>query len=602
MINIVPDRIKYADYDYINRNSIDKKIKAGQKLNIVDWTNSTPIQKDTKAADYYGFSEDYFNKLIFNHQYTEAANYANKFVFHDPEVQKQHENDIYNLLREGRKTEKLFSTLSKDQIDAIKFYDNYSIFDGIDVLKGNKYVKKFNEIKASLGNVYERTGLFTKKIVDTATDIELIFPEGRIEEFLESNNLDEEDLNSNNINIVRESNGNSTIKFSKTNPLSNKILASKLYTYKGDLLVPSNDIGIRYFNKDGKIINRGYVNRDVDDLRMLVNEAKEVKDKVFSSDINVETVFPSTVGPALDTDLEELNSLHRNELISDSEYKQAIKQHGNLLEQAINTLGTSNFEFYSNAYNGKNTDFTLVKMSDKQRAELLNSLSAVKNSDNIYINSMISNGEIGTLITIKADEADEIQDNENINAVKRRRRMIFIPGLFADIAQEKINSNTSFRAEQELNDMKMYSYNYKTYDGFDIRIDDYGTCFIKTPNSDKYSPRPREEASKLINKDMSIKEGKELKYKYMNSQGKIFDRDRYEREAKLYAIKKANTLFPDIPFEADATIDDVFAKKGIGPVIASEYSRNMQYELEKKYNTVFEIYNELVKEIQAQFD
>ena len=73
----------------------------------------------------------------------------------------------------------------------------------------------------------------------------------------------------------------------------------------------------------------------------------------------------------LDTDLEELNMLHRNKLIDDLEYKQAIKQHGNLLEQAINTLGTSNFEFYSNAYNGKNTDFTLVKMSDKQRAELI---------------------------------------------------------------------------------------------------------------------------------------------------------------------------------------------------------------------------------------
>lgn len=603
MNKILPDRIKYTDYDYVNRSRIDEKIKANKKLNILDWTNSVPVQPNPERMKAYAFSEEYFTKLIHLHMYNEAADYAENFQFHDPKKQKEHENDIYNLRREGRRTESIFSKLDKDQKDAIMFYDNYSIFGGLDNIQNNKYTKEFNEIKSKLGNVYETNfwGIRTDKIKAEATDIELEFSKNNLDKFFNDSGLSEDDLTLADIKINKKSNGNSTIKFSKTNPLSNKILSSKLYKHKGDLYMSNDDIGIKYFDKDGNILSSGRVDRLVDDLREVVEKAKKEKDKIYNDVVSDKRNFTSTVGPALDENAEYINELRRSGQLTDTEYRQAIKANNNLLEQAINTLGTSHFEFYSNAYNDKNTDFTLVKMSDTQRAELLNSLSAAE-STNIYLNSMISNGKIGTLITIKAkeDKKNISDDTDDINSVKRRRRMIFIPGLFAELAQEKINRNTSFRAEQEINDMQLYRYSYKTKDGKEIRVGEDGTCYLRNSSKNQYYAVPRKEISRLIDKDMAVVDAKNIKYQFMNSDGKIFDKEGYEKAIKKYSIELANSLFPDILFEPNETIDDVFAKKGIGPVMAEEYANKTQYDLKQKYDTVFEIYNELIKEVQAQ--
>ena len=74
----------------------------------------TAFIKDKEDATLR-FNNDTFQTYIDNHQYLDAADYANRFVFKDPTKQKAHENDIENLRREGRKLQAIYSRITNDE-------------------------------------------------------------------------------------------------------------------------------------------------------------------------------------------------------------------------------------------------------------------------------------------------------------------------------------------------------------------------------------------------------------------------------------------------------------------------------------------------------
>lgn len=589
------------------------------KIAFINYSYYNPNDKsdipEGNAINKYKFDNRKFNQLIANRQYQDAADYASLFHFDDPATQRAHENDILNLRREGRKIAAVYGRIDDvDKLNKISFLDHVFVDGGLEQILDNPYAKRFSEFKQHLGSTHKKGVVgYSNEIDEEATAISFTFaPEKQtlfgidwlakdntkrsVESFYANSGLNEAQLKSAGVEVIHKD-GFTTIKFDKSNALANKIIYNALPgTSKGDSGGGSDyNIILKGYNSDGKEIGdiSSWRSQSWNEMRNIISDAEDAKTEAFSALDMAEKDYSSTVGPALDDNLEILNQMLASGQITQQEYNQQRKTVGSILDQAIRSLGSGNYEMFSNAYNKKATDETLISLDSKQRSEIIQSISAA-NPKNLHFNAMVSNGQIGTLVTIDADEVDnkDITDNDDRNKVKRRTRKVFIPGFMSEIAQEKINRNTSTRAIQEINSMQDYGYAFKTTDGQEIYSSMDGKFYIDGQEISK------DEATKAINKTMIIEDAAaNLKYQFTNNSGQLYDVEGYEQMARKIAVKAANELNPNISFGDDVTVEDIFNKKGAGPTVSDEYYYTMQYELYNKYQDVFDIYDRIMAAI-----
>ena len=567
------------------------------------------------AINSYKFDNNKFQQLIANRQYQDAADYAAMYHFDDPATQRAHENDIINLRREGRKIAAIYGKINNaNTLEQVEFMDHVFVDGGLEQILNNSYAQQFADAKRQIGSSYKKAIVgYTNDIEREAVALSFTFaPEKQtflgidwlakdnttrsIEAFYRNSGLNEAQLKSAGVEVIHKD-GYTTIKFDKSNGLANQIIYNAIpYRLRGgDLVRSGSDYNITMTGYDayGNAIESRWSDRGWVKMQNLISDAEKAKLNAFASIDMAEKNYPSTVGPALDDNLEALNQLLSTNQITQQQYNQQMKQVGSILDQAVRTLGSGNYEMFSNAYNDNTTDETMISLDNKQRSEIIQSITAA-NPKNLHFNAMISNGQVGTLITIDADEVEneDISDNDNINKVKRRRRQVFIPGFMSEIAQQKINQNTSSRAIQEINSMQDYGYSFKTSDDKEIYSSMDGRFYISGQEI------PKEEATKAINKTLIIEDATaNLKYQFTNNSGKLYDIEGYKKMAKAIAVRAANELHPEISFEDNVTIDDIFAKKGAGAVVSDDYSGQMQYQLYNKYNDVFDIYDKLMAAI-----
>ena len=589
-------KVSFGNYSYYNPND-NSAVPTGNAINK------------------YKFDNRKFNQLIANRQYQDAADYASQFHFNDPATQRAHENDILNLRREGRKIAAVYGRIDDvDKLNKISFLDHVFVDGGLEQISDNPYAKRFAEFKQHLGSTHKKGVVgYTNDIEQEATAISFTFaPEKQtlfgidwlskdntkrsVESFYANSGLNEAQLKSAGVEVIHKD-GFTTIKFDKSNALANKIIYNALPgTRKGDLGGGSDyNIILKGYNSNGKEIGdiSLWRSKSWDEMRNMISDAENVKTNAFQALDMAKKDYSSTVGPYLDDNLEALNQMAASGQISEQDYNLQRKTVGSVIDQAIRTLGSANYEMFSNAYNKEATDETLISLSSEQRSEIIQSISAA-NPKKLHFNAMVSNGQIGTLVTIDADEVadQDITDNDDRNKVKRRTRKIFIPGFMSEIAQEKINRNTSTRAIQEINSMQDYGYGFVTTNGKKIYSSTDGKFYIDGQEISK------DEATKAINKTMIIEDAAtNLKYQFTNNTGELFDIEGYEEMARKIAVKAANELNPDISFGDNVTVEDIFDKKGAGPTVSNEYASTMQYELYSKYQDVFYIYDRLMAAI-----
>lgn len=589
------------------------------KISFGNYSYYDPTKKSSipqgNEVNKYKFDNNRFQKLISNRQYQDAADYASKYHFDDPATQRAHENDILNLRREGRKLSAVYGRIDNvDKLNKISFLDNVFVDGGLEQISDNPYAERFASFKEHLGSTHKK-GLigYTDEIDKEATAISFTFApekqklfgidwlakdntERSVEAFYANSGLNEAALKSAGVEITHKD-GFTTIKFDKSNPLANKIIYNAIPPVRGGDIGSSSDynIELKGYTADGKEIKDISLLRSKswDEMRNMIADAEDVKTDAFSALDMTEKDYSSTVGASLDDNLEQLNQLLATGQITQQEYNQQRKIVGSILDQAIRSLGSGNYEMFSNAYNDEVTDETLVSLSNEQRSEMIQSITAA-NPKSLHFNAMISNGQIGTLVTIDADEVDNknINDDDTRNQVKRRRRQIFIPGFMSELAQEKINRNTSSRAIQEINSMQDYGYGFKTTDGQEIYSSMDGRFWSNGQEISKY------DAIKAINKTMIVEDATaNLKYQFTNKEGTMYDTDGYENMARAISIKAANELHPEISFGDKVTVQDIFDKKGAGATVADKYASTMQYQLYDKYQDVFDIYDKIMAAI-----
>lgn len=582
-----------------------------------DGKPSDVIYPGIKGAGMLGhlaFDENKFNQLISNRQYNDAADYAAQFHFNDPETQKAHENDIINLRRNGRVLGAIYGRV-QDPTDLAKitFADNVFVDGGLERSGNNDLNTAFENIKSKIGSTVDENG----NVVNEATTLEITFEpkinkllgidrlmpdnDNNIENFYKNSGLNVNTLRDNGVQVINKD-GRTILRFDKSNSLANKILyyTPQVLNGMGHPNSPYADLNrkvlatkptrVQGFNSKGEYVN---TTDDLREYKRFIKDAITTKEKYFEDFDLTYKDYSSSIGPMISDELSSLKAMLNSGQIDDTQYNRQAKAIAPHIFSAINTLGSGNYEMYTNYLNEEPTDETLVPVENKDRANLANLISSYAPKD-IDVSAMVSNGKIGTLITLEGT-GNETESDKNDG----RRIQIFVPGLLQEEAQAKINSNTSTRAVQELNSMIDWGYSYKLRDGSEIGINNKGQFTKDKEVIDKQS------AIQEINKDMIMEESlANLKFQYMNPDGNITDNLKYEEMAKLLAMNTVSDVYGDIKLNIDYNNSKVALSDKFGNIYNPDdiFNRKInenetQYEVYDRLNEIYAIYNELMNEL-----
>ena len=611
-------KIGFGNYTYFDPNADDKKI----------YKTATYAQKQQ-----YAFNQDKFNQFIANRQYNDAADYAAMFHFSDPKTQKEHENDIINLRRNGRILGAIYSRIDDpNALAQIEFYDKVFVDGGLEQLTGNAYADQFAEYKKRLGSSIKYNTIGKDVVTKEATRLSITFqPEKRtflgidwlakdnknnIDNFYEQSGLTEQQLKTAGVTVSHKD-GKTTLDFDKSNSLANQIIFNlpidKHYLGDSPMTSSGDNVAIVGYNAKGEVTGYGRTHSAIKDL---ITSAKSAKESYFKKTDLAEKDYSSTIGPAIDDNLEALKAAYAAGEIDDTTFNRQFKILGSNITAAIQSLGSGNYEMYTNSYNEELTDETLISADNEQRAHLVNLISSTNPKD-LQLLSMCSNGKIGTLVVINAGGLTSKQKEDLEGTAKpedqynTRRIQIFIPGFMQEQAQAKINGNTSSRSVQEVNSMLDWNYTYKCGNGIEIMPDGKGG-FVKNNK-----PIDKNEAIKEINKDMIIQDAvSNLKFNYLSWNGNLIsDKDNsllgaeeYEKMARLISVRAGNELNPGVPLAktngSDYTVDELFNMKGLS---TSQYiyneengeiSQSLPYQVSLKIEDIYSIYDAIMKELQ----
>lgn len=582
----------------------------------VDNINITNVNAEHPSSfiQPYVFDENKFNQLISNRQYNDAADYASLFHFNDPETQKAHENDIINLRRNGRVLGAIYGRV-KDPTDLAKitFADNVFVDGGLERSGNNDLNTAFENIKSKIGSTVDENG----NVVNEATTLEITFEpkinklfgidwlmpdnDNNIETFYKNSGLNINTLRDNGVQVINKD-GRTILRFDKSNSLANKILyytpqvlngighPNSPYANLNRKVLATKPTRVQGFNSKGEYVNT------TDDLReynRFIKDAITTKEKYFEDFDLTYKDYSSSIGPMISDELSSLKAMLNSGQIDDTQYNRQAKAIAPHIFSAINTLGSSNYEMYTNYLNEEPTDETLVPVENKDRANLANLITSYAPKD-IDVSAMVSNGKIGTLITLEGT-GNETESDKNDG----RRIQIFVPGLLQEEAQAKINRNTSTRSVQELNSMIDWGYSYKLRNGSEIGVNNKGQFTKDNEVIDKQS------AIQEINKDMIMEESlANLKFQYMNSDGNITDNLKYEEMAKLLAMNTVSDVYGDIRLNIDYNNSKVALSDKFGNIYNPDdiFNRKInenetQYEVYDRLNEIYSIYNELMNEL-----
>lgn len=573
------------------------------------------------------FDKEKFNTLVANRQYNDAADYASQFHFSDPATQRAHENDIINLRRNGRVLGAIYGQIQNpEDLAKIVFADKVFTDGGLesstfgssngdgDIYKSSlrSYYDKLEQYKARIGSKINYS-VFGHEIEQEASTLEVTFQpkkqtflgvdwlakdnDNNIDNFYAISGLSKKQLADAGVQIINKDD-KTTLKFNKSNPLANKILyytdtkAGRNRFGDTPVLAPGGNRSaiVRGYDKNGNELGFG---EGLDAFKQLIDDARNTKEKYFKEKNLEFKDYSSTIGPLISDELSSLRSMLNRGDINETQYNQQAKALAPHIFSAINTLGSANYEMYTNNFNDSATDETLIPANNEQRAELANLISSYAPKD-IDVSAMVSNGKIGALITLEGTGNETASDKND-----GRRIQIFVPGLLQEEAQAKINRNTSTRAIQELNSMIDWGYSYKLRDGSEIGVNDRGQF---TKNKEVIN---KQFAIQEINKDMIMEDAlSNLKFQYMNADGNITDNLKYEEMARLLSMNAAADIYGDVKLNVNPQTTDVTLSDKFGNIYTPDdiFNRNIdrdktQYEIYYRLNEIYSMYNELMDEL-----
>ena len=595
-------RVDFDTYSYFDNKSKDKNVYNGNSAAYAD----------------RAFDSNKFNSLISKRQYKDAADYASSYHFKDPKKQADFMSSVNELKHKGRVLEAIYNKIGNpDDFKQVEFFDAAFMSGGLEQLETinknskdyNPYAAKFIELKNKLGNVDDENGgrqakqislTFSPKTTKRSLfGIDWLMPdihnENNIEKFYENSGLTEQDLKNNNITVNHNSNGGVTLTFDKSNDLANTIIYNlPNETSRWGDYNPFNgfdeDVPVALTASDEKGEIEGIKNNTLYELQDLLSTAREYSDKAYQISDDEYKEYSSVIGPSLTDDMQQLYDALDSGQLTTTEFNRQAKAMNSKVYDAIYSLGSGAYEMYANYEDGETTESELLRpLSNEDRHNIINTISSYAPSQ-MRIQSMVSNGKIGTVITLLGiGDEDKKQENNG------QRTQIFIPGLLQEEAQEAINKDTNVRAAQEANSMLDYNYNYDLPNGKQV-VTSNGMFYIDNKQVDKNT------AISEINKSMMLEDGiSALTYQFSSAIGDITNKLNYEKAARQYAIGAISELYNNVKFNPrDGYVYDKFSNKYNPNDIFDRNidAENTQYDTYDSFNQIYEFYNMLMSNLK----
>lgn len=352
-------------------------------------------------------------------------------------------------------------------------------------------------------------------------------------------------------------------------------------------------------------------NSALSEFSRLVDDARFKSEEIYDS-FEKDLTYSTLVGGELWDGLEELNALYNRGDITPAEYRARREELGADKLSLIRAMGSSGYEFWSNYNNDDPEDETVEQLSNNDRARLLNYIQGVSESRlNAYAGMM--NDQFGTWIVVNRPSTKVDTDDAKIFDVGNESEIaVFIPGLWTEEAQNKINNDSATRSRNEINELQKWEYAYNTLDGDNVSYDKYTGNWIHKYSDGQQEAIDAESARLIIERDMLAEDGATaIKYNYLNARGEITDLEGYRQAAMQTAYAAANALKPDVPLLKDyndpstiMSVSEVFNNiflndsQGFVPIINDEYYDTLNYKVSDKLKDIaylYQVYMDAIK-------
>lgn len=582
---------------------------------------------DFDAAEY--------DKYIQQEQYNQAADYMEEFIPSDPNKLVQYRVQIQQLRQKAYETENLYNGADEETKVKLRFANNVFSPNGLKD-ETNSFVESYrinkNEIgKGNFVNPYDpqtvrlrKPDTPKKKEYTDYIDIKFEAPSKRvfrnpitnrnvnnkninnIDTFLQQNGYTFEELKQLGI-IVQKQNDESTIlRIKQDNPSFNKFIYD-VYNTQNNL----KGFFTGWFDEDikvGRVNNNGvteFVPIDLDPnataFYNLINDALNTKLSRQEELNNEPQTYTTTIGSYISDKIQMIDDFYNRGYYTDAQYKQrrewALEEHKDLIKN-IDT----NLPMYSSYYN---EDEVMTELKDKQKSVLLKYMQNA-NPEDITLQSMIANGQIGVYVTIKGKNDSPKSANlsayadNNVEELKGQKAVrFFIPGALHEKAQAGIMQDTNARSVLEYANLTKYNKGYTFVDN--SKLDNVDGVLYYNGN-----PLNENEATEMINKDMIIRDSRIALYqRNVNAKGQIINQDKYNYETMLTAIKAANEIYPNVnlvdennnPLISDNKINIQklnTMRSSTNSRLKPEIEDRLLWDISEKLNTIFEVYDKIL--------
>lgn len=593
----------------------------------------TPIITPYKSMS--AFDADYYDGLIKEEKYSDAADYLEQHIPNNPKNNNTWQTEIQNLRNKAAENAALYNGADEEMKAKIKFADNVFkengldstdpnnkvFFDITDIIGKNTAFTTYNRISPT-GIVYapaENTQHYSNKInIRFAAPQKYIFTNGitgkkvyntnnnNINNFLQSKGYTKEDLAKRNITIHEETDGSSTISIDESNPVFNKFMYDIIQTQEDNIGIIQGifDENIQ-ISRETKAGRNNFVNIN-DDMGM--RRFKHIIDDAITTKLarkeeveNTPQTYTSTVGPLIDDRMEILNSYYSRGYLTQEQYDKRKKFIQDEQKQLLGSISVD-YQMYSN-FNDQSQPLSELDYEDKQT--ILNALND-SDLDNVVLQSMVVNGTIGTFVTIKnptvKPKAKSLSDfrKQKLQEVDAPKPIqVFIPTLFHDKAQAAIMRDTKTRSVMKYDELDRWNSSYKFVDGNVLQKVD-GVFQI---NGQAVS---KEQILTMMSNDMAIKDVQlGLYQKNVNSKGQLINPDKYAQEALLAAINISNENYPGVPLvdeEGNSLLtatgfntEKFMSMKGLtNNRLKPSIEDKLHYQVSDKLNEIYSVYAKIM--------
>lgn len=583
--------------------------------------------KDFNAAEY--------DKYIQQEQYNQAADYMEEFIPSDPNKLVQYRVQIQQLRQKAYETEALYNGADEDTKTKLRFANKVFTPNGLKD-ETNNFVETYrinkNEIgKSNFINPYDpkvmrlrKPDTPKKKEYTDYIDIKFEAPSkhvfhnaitnrnvsnkniNNIDTFLQQNGYTLEQLKQSGIIVQKQNDSSTILRIKQDNPNFNKFIYD-VYNTQNNL----KGFFTGWFDEDikiGRADNNGITNfipidRDPNAKAFydIINEALNTKLARQEELTNEPQTYTTTVGSYISDKLQMIDDFYNRGYYTDAQYKErrewALKEHKDLIKNI-----DINSPMYSSYYN---EDEVMTELEDKQKNVLFKYMQNA-NPEDITLQSMIANGQIGVYVTVKGKNDSPKSANlsayakNNVDELRGQKAVrFFIPGALHEKAQAAIMQDTNARSVLEYANLTKYNKGYTFVDNSKLDNID-GVLYY---NGEALT---EDKATEMINKDMIIRDSRIALYqRNVNSKGQIINQDKYNRETILTAIKAANEIYPNVnlvdednnPLISNNEINIQKLnemKSSTNSKLKPEIEDRLLWDISEKLNTIFEIYDKIL--------